>query len=57
MSERKYITKDDYVLTNLSLNGCYCIRINEKKMDGKKSMMFIIIKKIDTLKKTMKRYI
>lgn len=29
MNERKYITKDDYVLTNLSLDGCYCIRIKD----------------------------
>ena len=29
MNARKYITRKDYILTNLSIDGCYCIRIKE----------------------------
>lgn len=29
--KKAYITRKDYILTNLSPEGCYCIRIKERK--------------------------
>lgn len=31
--EKKYITRKEYILTNLSLEGCYCIRIKENNLE------------------------